>query len=345
MSKEKTVEVRAVEPNVPNTSGSTPNYGLPQWQGDDMTDWFELNPAFEKIDESMKANADAAQVAQTTADSNTQSVGNLTQSLNNTIERTTALERENTTLQQQVTLNTTHLNEHDTAIQAAETAIEALQNQGGDTSGDVAALQGDVTALQGQMTTVQGVANTNADHIGNLAGLETTAKANLVSAINELKESQAGGETFDFYIGDLPANLGSTPLSKLKDGINIALNDTGMPGGTLSAVISWYGQIGTTRSQVPMSLGNCHVLGVMGMPVGSGRSQGVVLSGVGYVTVEGSSLYINAGYIFGIGSRSNIQNSQTIPLSLPKGKIIVACPAGETPTLTVNSNELTWYKL
>lgn len=56
----------------------TPNYGLPQWAGDDLTDWFELNTAFSKIDEAMKANATDVQANEGQTNSNTAAIGNLT---------------------------------------------------------------------------------------------------------------------------------------------------------------------------------------------------------------------------------------------------------------------------
>ena len=199
MNKEKTKTNNvpyAVEPNQPTTSGKTENYGLPQWEGSDITDWFELNPAFAKIDEAMHANEVSAQIAQNTADSNTTSVGNLTESLNNTISRVTAAENVNTQQTQQITLNTTHLNEHDTAIQANTTAIQALQNEGGEQGGDIASLQADVTTLQGKVTTAERNIITNADHIGNISELETSANTNLVVAINEIKKQPSGNAKY-----------------------------------------------------------------------------------------------------------------------------------------------------
>lgn len=182
-----------------NTSKETTNYGLPQWEGSDLTDWFELNPAFETIDTQMKANADAAATAQATANGNTTSIANLTESLNNQINKTTQMQNDLTAAEGQIALHTTHLNEHDTAIQNINTEIEALQTSTGDTAGDVSALQADVTTLQGQMTTAQQNIATNADHIGNLSGLSTSAKTNLVLAINEVA-SGGGTEKFHYLL-------------------------------------------------------------------------------------------------------------------------------------------------
>lgn len=184
---------RAIQPNVPTTSGATPNYGLPQWAGNDLTDWFELNSAFSKIDEVMKANDTAADTAQQTGDTNTAAIANLTETANGLLTRVTNVENVNTQQTQQITLNTTHLNEHDTSIQANTQAIAALQESEGGTSGDVAALQADVTQLQGQMTTANNNIATNADAIGNLSELTTTEKTNLVGAINEVAGSSGGG--------------------------------------------------------------------------------------------------------------------------------------------------------
>lgn len=182
-----------IQPNDPSTSGKTPNYGLPQWAGSDITDWFELNPAFEKIDEVMKANADAVDTAQSTGDSNTVSISNLTQSLNGTIARVTEVENTNAQQGQQITLNTTHLNEHDTAIQTMSTAVTALRSEVNEIDGDVAANTADVAKLQQDLTVAQGNISTNADAIGNLTDLNTTAKSNLVAAVNEIVEGTGTG--------------------------------------------------------------------------------------------------------------------------------------------------------
>lgn len=179
---------------------TTKNFGLPQYQGNDLTDWYQLNAPFETIDTQMQANKDAAETAQQTADSNTNSIANLTESLNRTIQRVTTSEGDITDLEQRVTLNTTHNNEQDTQLQSQQAQITALQQEIGDSSagegtisGNVAQLQEDVETLQGQMTTAQGNIATNTDHIGNLSGLQTTAKGNLVAAINEVQNAQDGG--------------------------------------------------------------------------------------------------------------------------------------------------------
>lgn len=210
-----------IEPNVPTTSGATPNYGLPQWEGNDVTNWFEFNPAFSKIDEVMKANADGVETAQLQGNSNTAAIANLTESLNNTISRVTSAENINTQQVQQITLNTTHLNEHDTAIQANKVAIEALQSEGTEQGGDISALQADVTTLQGQLTTAQNNIATNTDHIGDLSGLITTAKKNLVNAVNEIASKQSGGGSA-FYEGqyiiiESSDDFLSSPLTTPKD--------------------------------------------------------------------------------------------------------------------------------
>lgn len=210
---------KAVEPNVPTTSGKTPNYGLPQWEGGDVTNWFELNPAFSKIDEAMHANEQAAQTAQSTGDSNTASIGNLTEIMNNTISRVTSVENVNTQQTQQITLNITHLNEHDTAIQNNTAAIEALQNASSDISGDVTGLQTSVETLKTNMSNVQQAAAMNADHIGDLNGLETIAKNNIVLAINEIIGGTGGESGSLAQLGNL-AELMTTAKDTLVAAIN-----------------------------------------------------------------------------------------------------------------------------
>lgn len=191
MSETKDLTTPVMKANdVPTTSGSTPNYGLPQWEGQDVTNWFQFNPAFAKIDETMKQNADRVTTAQETGDSNTASISNLTQAMNQLTTRMTNAENINNQQTQQITLNTTHLNEHDTSIANAETAIEQLQKEAGDTSGEVASLEADVSELKLKMTTAQLDISQNADNIGNMSDLKTSQADTLVNAINSLT---AGG--------------------------------------------------------------------------------------------------------------------------------------------------------
>lgn len=173
----------------------TKNYNLPQWEGNDLTDWYQLNQPMATIDTQMKANAEAAETAQNQADSNTNSIGQLTQTMNRTIDRVTKNEQDIKANDQQITLNVAHLNEHDTYIQNLETAVDAIEAEIGSSSGDpgTGTIQGDISALKAQVatntqniTTAQGNISDNTDHIGDLAGLETGAKNNLVEAINEL---------------------------------------------------------------------------------------------------------------------------------------------------------------
>ena len=44
--------------------GKTANYGLPKWEKSDFIKMDDFNAAFGKIDETLKANADAAQALQ-----------------------------------------------------------------------------------------------------------------------------------------------------------------------------------------------------------------------------------------------------------------------------------------
>lgn len=185
----------AIEPNTPTTSGKTPNYGLPQWAGSDITDWFELNPAFEKIDEVMHANAEAVATSQNTGDSNTTAISNLTQSLNNTISRVTDAENVNTQQGQQITLNVTHLNEHDTAIQTLQTTQAAMNETLEDVSGEAATSTADITDIKQRLQVAEENISQNADNIGDMSSLHTTTKTSLVSAVNEVldKTPAAGG--------------------------------------------------------------------------------------------------------------------------------------------------------
>lgn len=197
----------------------TTNYNLPQVQPTDKVNWFDLNPAFSTIDATMKATETAAESAQNTADTNGASISNLTESLNNTIDRVTIQENKTTGLQQQVTQNTTHNNEQDTHLQKLDTEVAAIQNEiGGAGTGeggiteDIANLNQSVKTLSDAVQIAQRDIVTNADNIGNLSGLETIAKDNLVNAINEATEKQGGKFVLQNIIGLLGA---LTPLSNI----------------------------------------------------------------------------------------------------------------------------------
>lgn len=169
-----------------NTSTSTPNYDLPQWAGSDLTDWMELNPAFETIDTALTANKNTAHTAQQSADTNTQSIANLTQNMNNTITRVTTLENKSNSQGQQITLNTTHLNEHDVAITNLNQSVNALSN----TPTQIAGLQTNVTALQQQMTAANANIATNADTIGNITPLKSYFPSDRNNNISVIIEQQ-----------------------------------------------------------------------------------------------------------------------------------------------------------
>lgn len=213
-----------------NTSTETPNYGLPQWEGTDLTDWMELNPAFETIDTQMKANADAAETAQNTANGNTASIGNLTESLNNQITKLNGIQTDLTAVEGTVALHTTHLNEHDTAIQQINTEIDALQQSTGDISGDLSSAEADIATLKNQMTLAQQNITTNADHIGDMTQLETTAKGNLVSAINEVR-SQIGGGSYKLYLATFDGVVENTDIGSRLPSIS---HSSGPYSGTTS---------------------------------------------------------------------------------------------------------------
>lgn len=215
--------------------GNTENYNLPQWQGNDLTDWYDFNQPFQTIDRVMKENADGFKTAQQTADSNTTSIANVTQSLNSTIERVGTAESNINSQRQQITLNTTHLNEHDTAIQTINTQITALEGEVGEGSGEIASLQADVTELQGKVTVAQRDIAQNTDNIGDINQLSTTNKENLVGSINSLYGNPIGFNPKLDQIGNL--NELDISADDLVDAIN-TLNAQTVKGGGMDDIFS-----------------------------------------------------------------------------------------------------------
>lgn len=210
----------------------TPNYGLPVTLPEDKVNWFDYNPAMTKIDETMKANETASKVAQETADSNTASIGNITQSLNNTIDRVTTQENAMTSLEQQVTLNTTHNNEQDTQLGLIKTQIEALEEEvgtggtptpGGESLTEkVEELQQNVSEISTNLATAQRDITNNADHIGNLNGLKTTEKSNLVNAVNEVFDKSQDVQMGNVNVNTMNnfANMALYQSTLIPQGIN-----------------------------------------------------------------------------------------------------------------------------
>lgn len=84
-----------------------------------------------------------------------------------------------------------------------------------------AASQSDLSAVSSTATVAQSAASTNAANIGTLTSLTTTAKGNLVAAINEVKTTETSASTaasqvasdlaaFKTAVGDTAANFAQT---------------------------------------------------------------------------------------------------------------------------------------
>lgn len=109
------------------------------------------------------------------------------------------------------------------------TRVRALENQGGGqsplassvmydntTSGLTADnVQGAIDELDGTLDIVSQGVQTNGTHIGDLTTLETTARGNLVAAINEVLSKIGGGRMLDFANA---IQLETTHLTTTKDG-------------------------------------------------------------------------------------------------------------------------------
>lgn len=84
---------------------------------------------------------------------------------------------------------TTYNIEDETARNAATSAAQTATQA----SDDVSTLQTTVNNISDSVDTIEDDLQTVQDNIGDLADLETTAKANLVAAINEIAQSSGGG--------------------------------------------------------------------------------------------------------------------------------------------------------
>ncbi len=97
----------------------------------------------------------------------------------------------------------------------------ARDNIGAAAASDVTTLQGTVSTLSGTVSTVQTTANTNKTAIGTLANLSTTAKGNLVEALNEVSatastaqqtatQAQGTANSANTAVTTLQTNVGDT---------------------------------------------------------------------------------------------------------------------------------------
>lgn len=152
-------------------SNGTTHYNLPLTQGSDKRDWSDTNQAFEDIDAAVyQASSDAtgalsaAQSAQTTANSAATDASSAVTTAN-TASASAASAAETAALAR---------TEAQSAQSSAGSAVATAQ------SAATQASNADTVALAAQSS------------IGNLASLQTTAKNNLVAAINEVLQKGAG---------------------------------------------------------------------------------------------------------------------------------------------------------
>ena len=82
-----------------------------------------------------------------------------------------------------------HVKFNEAQTLTGEQQTQARSNIGAAAATEVTALQGTVSTLQTTVQTTEQTANTNKTAIGTLTSLTTTAKGNLVLAINEVKAS------------------------------------------------------------------------------------------------------------------------------------------------------------
>lgn len=82
-----------------------------------------------------------------------------------------------------------HVKFNEAQTLTGEQQTQARSNIGAAAASDVTTLQGTVSTLQTTVQTTEQTANTNKTSIGTLTSLTTTAKGNLVVAVNEVKAS------------------------------------------------------------------------------------------------------------------------------------------------------------
>lgn len=135
-------------------SSTTENYKLPQIEGADEVNWFDLNGAFSTIDTAMESNKQNAITANQKADNNTSAIEALNESVLAQGEKLNSSVADLSNLEQTVELHTTHLNEIDAINGAQNVRITAIENTTGDVAGKVETLEGGVSEIDNRINTV-----------------------------------------------------------------------------------------------------------------------------------------------------------------------------------------------
>lgn len=157
-----------------------------------------------------------AQTAKATADHAEESATESAMEVNFMLGRIVQVEYSQEEVQQQFTaLETTVQNFDGRITQAEDDASEALQEAQSFNNRVDAAINTANNAAN-TATIAQGIADQNAANIGNLADLTTTAKNNLVAAINEAAQSRGSGDNTN--CAPIIINTASGFLASFKDG-------------------------------------------------------------------------------------------------------------------------------
>lgn len=164
-------------------SGKTTNYNLPQIEGTDKVNWFDLNGAFETIDTGMESNKQEAATANQKADNNTNAIAALTE----TVTKQGQTGEDNTAeiekLKQTTSLHTTHLNEIDVINQNQTTRIQALESEESETGTEIVQIKKDLTEVStAAATNAQNIAAANTE-IQSLQQLTDSMQDDLVDSV------------------------------------------------------------------------------------------------------------------------------------------------------------------
>ena len=179
-------------------TNSTTNYNLPQFVGTDKPTWLgDVNGAMTAIDTAIAGVAVTASGADSKADS----------------AITTANAASGTASDAATLANTANTNANSALTTAGNAATAA------------SAAQSTASAASTKADTADGKADANALKIGDLTALTTTAKTDLVAAINEVDAKPSGGGTaaditYDNTTSGLTAATVQAAIDELAAGLN-----------------------------------------------------------------------------------------------------------------------------
>lgn len=230
------------------SSGSTPNYHLPQWAGTDRPATREdFNSAFSSIDGDMKNIADA--VTQDAA--NVAAISNRMSNVENTVgqydDAIDALETSVSNLSETVTSQTTSINSLNTSVTSNTNNISSLDSRVSAVETNVSGLSDDVSTMQTNVSNNTQNITENAADIQNLENEFTALGVTNVTTATSLKNTINGHTTSIANINnDISALQSSdttqnTNISNLQLGVNelkAMFNLNGITNSSVSATVN-----------------------------------------------------------------------------------------------------------